>query len=116
MQLNKFTVILSLVFLFVRQADAACASPAANAGQLQWISASSKVMWCDGTSWQDTSNGTVSSCAGVTAGTKNYASGIFSYCDGTNWISMKGSQAGSCAGTSAGYFDYVRRNSDLSIL
>jgi hypothetical protein len=85
---------------------AACSSPAANAGNIQWISASSKVMWCDGSNWIDPANGTGASCSGTPAGTINYSSGEHRFCNGTNWISMKGPSAGSCSGTTAGTMTY----------
>ena len=99
-------LILFVSCLSSSLAWAQCASPTGTAGTIRWISASSKVMWCDGTNWKDTTGTTGSSCSGTTAGTISYASATLSYCNGTNWISMKGASAGSCTGTTAGTFTY----------
>jgi hypothetical protein len=104
-------MIMRTIFVFAwifapSLSRAQCASPTGSAGTLRWISGSSKVMWCNGASWVDTTNSTVASCSGTTAGTINYASSVLRYCNGTNWISMKGPSAGSCAGTTAGTFTY----------
>jgi hypothetical protein len=106
LQRQFFALWFLISFLFAGAAWSQCASPTGTAGTLRWISASSKVMWCNGTSWVDTTNTTGSSCSGTTAGTINYASSVLRYCNGTNWISMKGASAGSCSGTTAGTFTY----------
>ncbi len=98
-----FILVLSQIFIS-QFARAACTSPAGNAGDLTWTA--SKIKWCDGTTWKDTTNSTGSSCSGTTAGTINYSAGTLYYCNGTNWISMKGASAGSCSGTTAGSFTY----------
>jgi hypothetical protein len=98
-----FVLVLSQIFLS-QFAMAACTSPTGNAGDLTWTA--SKIKWCDGTTWKDTTNSTGSSCTGTTAGTINYSAGTLYYCNGTNWISMKGASAGSCSGTTAGSFTY----------
>ena len=92
--------ILLLLSLWRATAFAACASPVGVAGEKRFFSL--KFMSCDGTTWKDTSNGVLSSCAGTPAGTMNYNAGLYRFCDGTNWNSMKGTAAGSCAGTPAG--------------
>lgn len=84
-----------------------CASPTGVAGQLQWIASSSKVMWCDGATWKDSSVSTSGGCSGITAGTINYSAGVLRFCNGTNWISMTGTSAGSCAGIEAGTITYM---------
>lgn len=86
-----------------------CTSPTAPEGAMQWISATSKVMFCNGT-WFDTSNGVMNSCVGTAAGTIQWKpSGVaqIEYCDGTNWISTNsGLTDGSCAGHSEGEITY----------
>jgi hypothetical protein len=86
-----------------------CTSPSASEGTIMWISASSKVMVCNGT-WFDTSNGALSSCVGTAAGTIKYqpsGSKRIEYCDGTDWISTdSGNTDGSCAGHSEGEMTY----------
>ncbi|MGZ9108440.1 MAG: PE-PGRS virulence associated protein [Micavibrio sp.] len=42
---------LSGSFLFSSQAHAACATPTANAGALEWFTADTKFKYCDGTNW-----------------------------------------------------------------
>jgi sugar lactone lactonase YvrE len=85
-------------------AHAACTDGVA--GQLKWISADSKIEYCDGSSWRDTTQSTGASCSGTPAGTINYLSGDLRYCNGSNWISMKGSSVGTCSGTSAGTINW----------
>ena len=95
---------LALAVLISQSARAACSSPAGVAGQLQWISAVSKIQWCDGTSWIDTTNAAGGACS--SPGLINYSAGVLSYCNGSNYRSMKGPAAGSCAGTTAGTYTY----------
>jgi hypothetical protein len=102
----KPLIISLMVAVSAAESQAACTSPAAAAGEMQWISSASTVKYCDGSIWHDTSRTTGASCAGTTAGTLNYAAGILNFCNGTNWINTKGSSLGSCAGTTAGTFNY----------
>lgn len=111
----KLFVISILFFGLNNQAFAAgggagpCTSPAASEGTIMWISASSKVMVCNGI-WYDTSNGALSSCVGTAAGTIKYqpsGSKRMEFCDGTDWISTdSGNTDGSCAGHSEGEMTY----------
>ena len=110
----KIVVRIFILIVLLQGAPvlADCSSPIAGvAGQLSWISSASKVQYCDGTNWKDTTVSTGASCSGTTAGTKTYSSGDLSYCNGTNWISMKGASLGSCSGTTAGTFNYESANS-----
>lgn len=107
----RVLIIICSIVVYSFLAHGACSSPTGTTGQMAWVSGQSKVMWCDGTNWQDPSNGVISSCSGTTAGTWNYNSGQYRYCNGTNWISMKGPSAGSCSGTAAGTMTYVAASS-----
>lgn len=99
---------LSLLLVFFSgQAYAVCSSPSGVAGELTWISAESKVKYCDGTDWKDTTQSAGASCSGTTAGTINYSAGEMRYCDGSNWQSMKGTVGASCSGTTAGTMEYT---------
>lgn len=106
--MNSSNLFLISIFIFLISFDAFsdCASPSAVAGQLQWISGVSKVQYCNGSSWVDTTATTGASCAGTTGGTINYSAGDLRYCNSTNWISMKGSSIASCAGITAGTYQW----------
>ena len=99
-------VLLLFGFGIPTTAGAVCSSPAGVAGQLQWITADSKVKYCNNTVWVDTTGTMGASCAGTPAGTINYDTGSFRYCNATNWYSMKGASLGSCTGTTAGTSTY----------
>lgn len=106
--------IFILIFITSEAAHAVCSSPAGVAGQIQWISADSKVKYCDGTSWIDTSQSTGASCSGTTAGTIQNSSGTARYCNGTNWITMSsGTSLGASAGITAGTFTFDTGSSKL---
>ena len=88
--------------------SAACTNISGEAGELRWVPAQGKVMWCNGTNWVDPSNGSLFTCGPTdTAGALAYQGGVLAFCDGTNWISMKGSASGLPIGTNpAGSFFY----------
>ncbi|MFS4459370.1 hypothetical protein [Bdellovibrio sp. HCB2-146] len=89
-----------------RFAQAACASPVGNAGQLQWIAASGAVKYCNGTTWvtmNNTNTGLTCSVAGVV----QYVSSEIMFCNGTNWYrTAPVVNHGACAATLAGKFYY----------
>lgn len=105
--------IFFLIFLATLNIRADCSSPSAVAGQLQWITSSAKIMWCDGTNWKDASVATGASCTGTTSGTINYLSGDLRFCNGTNWVSMKGASAGAAGGLVSGTVKYNTSSSKL---
>lgn len=101
----------SLLFLLLVgfEIQAACTSPAAAIGSLQFHS--SKLYYCNNSSvWIDTTadNTAVGSCAGTPAGRFVYepAAGEkrYRFCDGLNWYSMKGAAGSACS--DEGSIDY----------
>ena len=100
--LRNIKIKVTLLGLMFSYQVFSCTSPTGVAGQLSWVPAQLKVLWCDGTNWIDPTVSTTSSCSGVTAGTIRYFSGATHFCNGTNWISMKGNLINSCSGVTAG--------------
>jgi hypothetical protein len=74
------------------------------AGQIEWFPSKSKVEWCDGTNWQDSSGPGGASCAGMPGGKIENLDGNPAYCDGAKWIKLHVNTAGSCSGVKAGTF------------
>lgn len=102
---------MKILFIFVAvifsnpQAFSNCTSPAGVAGQLQWISTDSKMKYCNGTVWRDTTQSSAGSCSGVSIGTLNYSSGNLRYCDGANWFTMNNSTTmGTCSAGEVGKY------------
>lgn len=102
-------VFLAGVFmgLFSVAAKAACTSPAAEAGTIQWITADSKVKYCNGTSWQLTAD-TVTGTACTAAGEMRFFSSELHYCNGSFYVkTAPATNHDACAALSAGYFYYA---------
>jgi hypothetical protein len=95
-----------LFFILPCLAIADCTSPAGITGQLQWITATGNVEWCDGANWVDPIVTPGTSCVGETQGLVKYDSGDLRFCDGSFWQSMKGLTMDSCIGVAAGTFQW----------
>ena len=99
-------VVLFVMVLLPRGASAACTSPTGEAGQIQWISASSAVKYCNGTSWV-TLYDSVTATACSTVGSISFTSGEIMYCNGTYWVkSAPATNHGACVAGDSGKFYY----------
>lgn len=102
----KIFIFVFLIIVTHSTLYAACTSPSGIAGQSQWVTAESKIKWCNGNNWVDAYVSTSLGCSGITAGTINYDGGDLRFCDGSFWQSMKGPALNSCLGNLPGSFQW----------
>ena len=103
--LRALTTLLILIGM-ARFAQAACASPVGNAGQLTWIAASSAVKYCNGSTWV-TMNNTATATACSPAGKIQYVSSEIMFCNGSVWVKTAPlTNHGTCTAALAGKFYY----------
>ena len=101
---SLFTAMVLFLLGIGTTAEAACASPVGNAGQLQWISPN--VKYCNGTTWV-TLNNTATATSCTVAGEIKYISGEIMYCNGSVWVkTAPATNHGACTTTTPGYFYY----------
>lgn len=99
-----------LIFYFSVQlsgiAYGACSSPAGEAGQMQWLTATSEMAFCNDTNW-NTLNMTTTATACTTTGDLRYTSSSMHYCNGSVLVNTdKGSIGTTCTAGDLGTFTY----------
>ena len=84
---NLFLITSFLICLFISSYSyAACSSPTANEGAVDYFSAEKIYKVCDGTNWLDyKTDGTLGGCSKEAAIEWDTTESAYKFCDGTNW-------------------------------
>lgn len=77
--------LISLLLFHAAPAFAACTSPAASAGTLEWFSGTSEYKLCDGTNWDviELDTPSLGACSPVASREWDATLKAYKYCDGT---------------------------------
>lgn len=102
----KITFFFCLFIQLTSMAYSACSSPAGVAGEVEWLTATSEVAYCDNTSWNSLNvNTTATACS--TTGELKYISPSMYYCNGSVLVNTdKGSIGTTCTAAELGSFTY----------